>query len=47
MEQKPENTQQIDAMNDIEEIIKKWVVMSKWKKDLEFYAELKDRMFNA
>jgi predicted RecB family endonuclease len=39
--------QQIEALAEIEEIVKKWVVMSKWKKDLEFYEELRQKVANG
>jgi hypothetical protein len=47
MENKTIADQQIEALAEIEEIVKKWVVMSKWKKDLEFYDELRQQVMNG
>ena len=47
METKTLADQQSEALCEIEEIVKKWVVMSKWKKDLEFYEELRQQVMNG
>ena len=47
MEEQNVNENQLQAMNELEEIIKGWVVISKWKKDLEFYDDLRQRMLNV
>lgn len=47
METKTLADQQIEALAEIEEIVKKWVVMSKWKKDLEFYDDLRQQVMNG
>jgi hypothetical protein len=39
--------QQTEALAEIEEIVKKWVVMSKWQKDLDYYEELKQKVANG
>lgn len=39
--------QQSEALTELEEIVKKWVVMSRWKKDLEFYEELRQKVANG
>lgn len=47
MENKTIADQQSEALTEIEEVVKKWVVMSKWKKDLEFYEELRQQVMNG
>jgi hypothetical protein len=47
METKTLADQQSEALNEIEEVVKKWVVMSKWRKDLEFYEELRQQVMNG
>jgi hypothetical protein len=39
--------QQSEALTEIEEIVKKWVVMSKWQKDLDYYEELRQKVANG
>jgi hypothetical protein len=47
METKTIADQQIEALAEIEEIVKKWAVMSKWQKDLDYYEELKQKVANG
>ena len=47
MEAKTIADQQSEALTEIEEIVKKWVVMSKWQKDLDFYEELRQKVANG
>ena len=47
METKTIAEQQSESLTELEEIVKKWVVMAKWKKDLEFYEELRQKVLNG